>query len=487
MHILHTLMKAQSKRRTANVHYTYVILICVAFLFLTPCMAAVQPEPLAEDAACGSGQMVSEPVFNSALFLEEFGKENTGTVILVHGAGDLGPAAMEAPVTALTATYHVIRFDLPGFGCSEKSSALYSPANYARLLKWLIDTYATRPIYLVGHSMGGAISLYFVGTYPDAVDRLILVDAAGILHRAAFTKETFNNRFAVELNIGEKNVIEKPLSVLKYFVGTTIETLDNNKIADNLDLLLEQETFRQKALGGDPEKIAAMAMIYTDFSDTIANARVPTCMIWGEKDTTAPLRTGYMLASTLSHASLTILSGLGHSPMLDDPERFNTALLQAISESKIDSYPKITKPYPMLTNLPSKTIDGKENMEVSGYYDSITVTNAKQITIADTFAKKITIVNSEVALVNTMVESDEIAIDISDAIVCFTGVHAQGLTAVHAKNSSVDIAGSVLKGKEYSITSTDKNHIVFSISKIESPVRTGKVHTVVTLHDGENY
>ena len=426
MYSLQTMKKSESDHIDNGIQHACLMVICAAFLLLIPHKAVGQPEPFAEDTMPDNGQMISEPVFNSRFYLEEFGKGNTGTVILVHGAGDLGPAAMEAPVAALKEKYHVIRFDLPGFGHSEKSPALYSPANYARFLKWLIDTYAAKPIYLVGHSMGGAISLYFAGTYPDAVDRLILVDAAGILHRAAFTKETVNNRFAMEVNVGEKNIIEKPLSVLKNLVGTTIETIDNNKIADNLDLLLEQETFRVKALGGDPEKIAAMAMIYTDFSDAIADARVPTCLIWGEKDTTAPLRTGYMLAGTLPHASLTILSGLGHSPMLDDPDQFNTTLLQAISEPKIDQYPKISSPTFTLNNLPSKTIDGKENVEVSGYYDTITITNAKQVTITDTYAKKIVIVNSEVSLVNTIVEADETAIDITDAVVSFTGVHVQG-------------------------------------------------------------
>ena len=119
--------------------------------------------------------------------------------------------------------------------------------------------------------------------------------------------------------------------------------------------------------------------------------------------------------------------------------------------------------------------------------DTITVANARQITISDTYARKITIVNSEVSLVNTMVDAEDTAIDIADAVVYFTCVHARGQTAVHAKNSGVDIAGSVLAGKEYSITSAEKANIVFSVSRVESQARTGKVHTVLTLREGESY
>ena len=76
--------------------------------------------------------------------------------------------------------------DLPGFGRSGRANAKYAPERYAAVLSRVIAAYGPGPVDVVGHSMGGAISLYHAAAYPEQVRRLIVVDAAGILHRDAW-------------------------------------------------------------------------------------------------------------------------------------------------------------------------------------------------------------------------------------------------------------------------------------------------------------
>ena len=104
---------------------------------------------------------VTEPVFNSKMFIYEKGDKNNTSVVLVHGVGDIGSKIWKDTIPILEKKYHLIVLDLPGFAKSEKKNVLYSPATYSKLLTWVIEKYVKKKdYYLVGHSLGAAISLY---------------------------------------------------------------------------------------------------------------------------------------------------------------------------------------------------------------------------------------------------------------------------------------------------------------------------------------
>src|SRR4029077_14145343 len=62
----------------------------------------------------------------------------------------------------------------------------YAPDRYAAVLARVIAAYGPGPVDVVGHSMGGAIALFHAAAFPQQVRRLVVVDAAGILHRDAW-------------------------------------------------------------------------------------------------------------------------------------------------------------------------------------------------------------------------------------------------------------------------------------------------------------
>ena len=121
------------------------------------------------------GGLVHEPVFEGKFFIRQTGDKNPDTIILVHGLGTLAGKEWGPIEKILANNYHVIVIDLPGFGRSDKKNLLYSPKNYARFIKWLIDRYAHETVTLVGHSLGGAIALYTAASYPQSVDRKSVV------------------------------------------------------------------------------------------------------------------------------------------------------------------------------------------------------------------------------------------------------------------------------------------------------------------------
>ena|SRR2546426_4827190 len=97
-------------------------------------------------------------------------------VILVHGLGgfaetwrhNIAPLAGRATVFAL---------DLPGFGASAKPRTRYRLTDFARALRGFMDGLGLAQASLVGHSLGGAVSITYALTHPSRVERLALVGA----------------------------------------------------------------------------------------------------------------------------------------------------------------------------------------------------------------------------------------------------------------------------------------------------------------------
>ena len=100
---------------------------------------------------------IDEPVFNSRVAVYEAGRGNARSILLVHGIGQGGARDFRYQIDWLKQSFHVVAVDLPGFGDSDKANVLYSPANYARVLKHVADRFLRRPFALVGHSMGAVV------------------------------------------------------------------------------------------------------------------------------------------------------------------------------------------------------------------------------------------------------------------------------------------------------------------------------------------
>jgi pimeloyl-ACP methyl ester carboxylesterase len=276
----------------------------------------------------GSEMMVEEPVFHGKVYLCEAGVGRPTSVVLIHGVGDRGAKDWEFLVPFLSERYHVLAFDLPGFGRSSRQNELYSPARYAEFVKWVVDRYVKGPFVLIGHSFGGAVALRYAAGAPPALQRLILVDVAGILHRVAYAKHLVHLSTP---QAWQSNLPGNPVDSINDVVRTVLDTVNGEVVSKHLDEVINSPSLRKTVLGPDPERVASFALILEDFSQAIDQVRTPTLVIWGAHDTVAPLRTGKVLAGRMPAARLEIIPQAGHVPMLDQSEKFNRVVLKEIS------------------------------------------------------------------------------------------------------------------------------------------------------------
>jgi pimeloyl-ACP methyl ester carboxylesterase len=110
----------------------------------------------------------------------DWGQDSKPPLVLVHGGLDHA-RNWDWVARALRENYHVYAMDLRGHGNSGWApGALYSIAEHILDLSALADVIGDFPITLIGHSLGGIITLLYSGIYPDRVRKAISIEGWGL-------------------------------------------------------------------------------------------------------------------------------------------------------------------------------------------------------------------------------------------------------------------------------------------------------------------
>jgi pimeloyl-ACP methyl ester carboxylesterase len=329
-------------------------------------------------------------------------------------------------IPGLASGYDVYALDLPGFGLSDKGNHLYSPSNYVRVLDALFGQRLKRPVNLVGHSMGGVVALAYAGAYPERVRRLVVVDAAGVLHGSVYGE--FLGRAMAERAVGSDSPWLAPVARL---ITLQAESLPAKGL-----MSIEVPQIRQRLLRGDPPAIAALALVGHDLSRGLRAIRSPTLIVWSSDDRIAPLRTGQVLASTIPGARLVVIDEGGHAPQVSQPARFNAVLRDEL-RGKLD-----VKPYAQPLAPPAAGRRGQctseRGRQFTGDYDEIVLQGCVDAEITDARVGRLLVSRSQVRIVNSHVGA---GVESHDSRLEFTGGSLGGDPPLTLDETNVDAAG----------------------------------------------
>ncbi|MFQ5861447.1 MAG: alpha/beta fold hydrolase, partial [Dehalococcoidia bacterium] len=101
-------------------------------------------------------------------------------VLLLHGLGASSVVWWEN-IVPLSQHFQVYALDLPGHGDSEKPRHIdYSPWAAPRLIQEFLGALGIQRASLVGNSAGGLLAVTFARSFPEWLERLVLVDTAGL-------------------------------------------------------------------------------------------------------------------------------------------------------------------------------------------------------------------------------------------------------------------------------------------------------------------
>jgi pimeloyl-ACP methyl ester carboxylesterase len=416
-----------------------------------------------------------EQVFNANILVLEAGNKDAPPILLVHGLGERAMQDWFTTIPVLAKTHHVIALDLPGFGKSQSPKGRFSPLNYAQVLDDVVMHYSKGALSVIGHSMGGAVSLYFAGQYPEKVEKLILVDAAGILQKVAFIKPITH--------------VPKSHSLLPSFVSTklaqfndfTTGLIEEGVIDSYLTQLLQRSDGAwQLVMGDTPNMNAALSLVEEDFSEIVANLKTPTHLIWGAEDAIAPLRTAKVLNYQLPYSELNVLENVGHVPMSEQREGFLTQLSHALNHAPKASVSEVLGKQQKITFH----CKGESNKEFSGHFTHMIIDDCTNVLLKDVVAESVRIKDSLVRMENVTLAGADLALNIKRSVVELTNVDIDAIRAIKLKESRFDGAGVNINASKQSMEVKGSSNIIFSLSTINSPIYQGLAHTAIEMNEG---
>ncbi|KPP83085.1 MAG: alpha/beta hydrolase fold [Oceanicaulis sp. HLUCCA04] len=242
--------------------------------------------------------------------VHEAGPADAPVIVLIHGFSH-SLESFDGWAEALSDTYRVVRFDLPGHGVTgPHPDSAYSNEDTALQVAELLDTLAIDRAVVGGSSLGGLIAWRYAATNPDRVAGLVLVSPGG---------------YSIN-NVGDEPV-EVPVAVQLYLrlapdagVRMATQTLygDPSRLTEERIAQIGQ-MMRQPGVG---EALITRLEQFTlpDPEPLLATIEAPALILWGSADTVVPAEHGDRFVSVMPDARLISYDGVGHALMEEIPE-----------------------------------------------------------------------------------------------------------------------------------------------------------------------
>jgi pimeloyl-ACP methyl ester carboxylesterase len=230
-------------------------------------------------------------------------------VVLHHSTGPLWTPFYER----LTRDVTLLAIDMPGYGRSERPEDARSPRDLAILTLQAIDLLDRGPVHLLGLGLGGWVAAEMASMNRQLLQSLILVGAPGIRP--------------------EHGMIYDPM------MGSYVEY---NRMG-----FASEDRYRE--VHGDGEPDPELVKLW-DFSRemtarivwrpwmwsvslpvAVAGIRVPTLIVWGEKDAVVPLECAEQYHELIRGSELRVLPGVGHTLDMEDPDDLADDVVEFVS------------------------------------------------------------------------------------------------------------------------------------------------------------
>jgi pimeloyl-ACP methyl ester carboxylesterase len=252
-------------------------------------------------------------------------------VVLVHGLGGQWQNWLEN-IPRLALDRRVVAMDLPGFGLTPEpdDDEGISIPRYGRFVNALCDQLGLGTVELVGSSMGGYITAEVAIQFPERVKRLVLVSAAGI--SSAVTAQapilTFGRvATAIATNTAARHRKLAARPVTRHLSLALVARYPRLLKPD-----LAYEGFF-KGAGKPGFDDALRASLDYDFRDRLPEVKVPTLIVWGEKDSIIPVRDADEFERLIEDSRKVVMKDTGHIPMAERPNAFNDVLVEFLAET----------------------------------------------------------------------------------------------------------------------------------------------------------
>ena len=230
------------------------------------------------------------------------------TIVMLQGWGtDLG--IYDSVANAVNSKYRFVQFDLPGFGSSDEPKEPWNVDAFADFFCRFMQALDIKKATLIGHSYGGRVIIKLAtrDSLPFEIDRIVLIDSAGIM-----PKRTFSQKFRI-----------KKYKILK-------KVLDTRLVYALFPELIDEWRSRQGSAdyrNASPIMRACLVMaVNEDLTELLPKIRQDTLLIWGSLDLDTPLSDAKIMEEKIPSSGLAVIEGAGHFSFLEKPLVFRSIM-----------------------------------------------------------------------------------------------------------------------------------------------------------------
>ncbi|MBR9867404.1 MAG: alpha/beta fold hydrolase [Oceanospirillales bacterium] len=246
------------------------------------------------------------------------------TVIMLHGSG---PGATSWAnfnrniEPFVNDGYRIILLDCPGWGKSDPVVCTGSRSDLnAACVKGLMDGLDIETAHLIGNSMGGHSVVAFALSWPERVNKLILMGGGtgGPSQFVPMPTEGIKLIQALYRN-PEIETLKKMMSVFVYDSSHLTEEMFQLRLNNMLSRKDHLENF-VKSLEANPKQ-------FPDFGPRLAEIKAETLVVWGRDDRFVPMDIGLKLIRGIPNAQLHVFNNCGHWAQWEHADTFNRMVL----------------------------------------------------------------------------------------------------------------------------------------------------------------
>jgi pimeloyl-ACP methyl ester carboxylesterase len=236
-------------------------------------------------------------------------RKDRPTLVMLHGAGGSSQTWL-SQVNLLPHAVNALALDLPGHGETE-GTIKETLREYGLWVTEILESVIGFPVFLMGHSMGGAIALDSVISRPDLFEGLILAATGARLRVAPAFLEGLDRDFE-----------------------GSVDTIIGYAYAPGADPTMVRE-------GAILMKAAGQHAVLGDFSASnrfdrrgdLSSVRTPCLIVCGDRDQLTPPSLSEYLQTSIQGSELKILPGAGHMVMIERFKEFNQAVMAFIQRT----------------------------------------------------------------------------------------------------------------------------------------------------------
>jgi pimeloyl-ACP methyl ester carboxylesterase len=162
---------------------------------------------------------------------------------------------------------------------------------------------------ILGHSFGGRVAIKLAAANPDALDRLVLVDSAGVP-----PPQTLRRR-------------------LKRAASRTANTIGRlGRTGQALRRRIVRRIASTDYLNAGPLRDTFLAIVREDLRPVMPRIKAPTLLIWGESDEDTTVADAHEMEKLIPGSKLLVLKNAGHFSYLDQYGRFRLAVIPFLND-----------------------------------------------------------------------------------------------------------------------------------------------------------